>query len=140
MILNAINNKNIQATQQIAHEHSQCPCCKTPPTKQDVLELQSKQNKPNFWQKTKTACQKTGSFINENKTIIRSSIKGCGIGLMNACTILGAGQIVNKMTKADTSKFAATLAIITGVAVAASTALRESAQHKKTEKEIIKPQ
>lgn len=90
-----------------------CTCRNPQPTPQaDIVEISTAQ-------KVKNACKKGFNFVKTNKTGILATGKAALSGLLTSCTILGANQLMQKVSKADTSSLAGKLAIIGGVAVAA---------------------
>lgn len=91
-------------------------CCQQPkiaPQAPDTVELSS-------FQKAKNTCKNGAKFVKTNKKAIGVTLKSAGAGLLTACTILGANELMAKVTKADTSSLAGKLATIGGLVVAAS--------------------
>lgn len=86
---------------------------KTAPQQPDTVELSTAQ-------KAKTACKKGINFVKNNKKAIAVTATAAMKGILTACTILGANQLMSKVAKADTSALAAKLAAIGGVAVGAA--------------------
>ena len=84
---------------------------------QDTVELSK-------FQKAKNACKKGVSFVKNNHSAIGASAKAVGVGLLTACTILGANQLMSKVSKKDTASLAAKLAAFGGVAAGATDLIR----------------
>ena len=104
--------------------HCQAPQ-KTAPQQPDTVELSTAQ-------KAKTACKKGFNFLKDNKKGIAVTAKAVVEGLLTACTILGANQLMSKVSKANTSALAAKLATIGGVAVGATELIRSRKAFDKT--------
>ena len=100
----------------------QTACCTQP--QQDTVELST-------GQKVKKACKKGAKFVKENKKGIAVTAKAALEGLLTACTILGANQLMQKVSKADTSSLASKLAIIGGLAVAGTQLIKDRKAFKK---------
>lgn len=96
---------------------SNCKCCCHEPTnvlvQQDTVELSA-------FQKAKNACKKGLGFIKNNHSAIGATVKAIGVGLLTSCTILGANQLMTKVSKKDTANLAAKLAAIGGFAACAT--------------------
>ena len=84
----------------------------------DKIELTTKEKFLNICSTVKNACSKGFNFIKNNKKAIATSAVSLGKGLLVACTILGANQIISKLFKAKTEQFANKLAAIGGVTTA----------------------
>lgn len=89
-----------------------CPQPKNTELQNDVVEISKTQ-------KAKEACKKGFNFVKTNKNGILATGKAALSGLITSCTILGANQLMQKVSKANTAPLASKLAIIGGVAVAA---------------------
>jgi len=111
-----------------------CECCvqsiPQQPT-QDTVELSG-------FQKAKNACKKGFSFVKNNKSAIGVTLASAGVGLLTSCTILGANQLMSKVSKKDTAALAAKLAAIGGIAAGATNLIKHKDVFKKQNKEIAK--
>ncbi len=83
-------------------------------------------------QKAKDVCKKSVNFVKDNRKAIAVTAKAALEGLLTACTILGANQLMSKVSKANTSALAAKLAAIGGVAVGATELIRSRKAFDKT--------
>ena len=95
-----------------------------PQPQQDTVELST-------FQKAKNACKKGVSFVKNNHSAIGASLRALGAGLLTACTILGANQLMSKVSKKDTSSLAAKLAAIGGLAAGATDLFKHRAAFSK---------
>lgn len=95
-----------------------CPDCETKvqsniiPAMQnnqtDTVELSKKDKAVNF-------AKKSAKYLKENHKQIATVGLSVLNGALNACTVLGANVLMNKVAKADTSKLAFKLAAIVGL-------------------------
>ena len=102
-------------------------CCqhtKIEPQMPDTVELSGAQ-------KIGKTYKKGVSFVKTNKKAIGVTLKSAGAGLLTACTILGANQLMSQVTKADTSTLAGKLATLGGLVVAASNIVQNRDAFKK---------
>ena len=92
-----------------------CCCEQTLPQQpqQDTVEISK-------FQKVKNACKNGVSFVKNNHSAIGASARAVGVGLLTACTILGANQLMSKVSKKDTASLAAKLAAFGGIAAGAT--------------------
>lgn len=104
-----------------------CTCQQPQITEQksDVVEISTAQ-------KAKNACKKGFNFVKTNKTGIIATGKAAVAGLLTSCTILGANQLMQKVSKANTAPLAAKLALIGGIAVAAGELIKNRKAFSKT--------
>lgn len=97
-------------------------------TAQDVTaekpKASAKETFAKIFTKVKNGISKSFHFVKDNKNAIGTAVLSVGKGLLAACTVLGANQLVGKVFKANTSSMANKLAIIGGVGVTAATALK----------------
>ncbi|MBR2525350.1 hypothetical protein IKE67_02680 [bacterium] len=91
---------------------------------QDTVELSK-------FQKAKNTCKKGVGFVKTNKKAIGTTLQSAGIGVLTACTILGANQLMSQITKADTSALAAKLATFGGLVAGATNMVKHKDSFKK---------
>ena len=109
---------------------SECKNCtcqqhKIQEQKPDIVEISTTQ-------KAKDAFKKGVNFVKNNRKGIAITAKAAVEGLLTACTILGANQLMSKVSKANTSALAAKLAAIGGVAVGMTELIRSRKAFDKT--------
>lgn len=83
------------------------------------------------FQKAKDTCKRGVNFVKTNKNAIGVVLKSAGAGILTACTILGANELMSKVTKADTHSLAGKLAALGGLVVAASNIVQNRDAFKK---------
>lgn len=108
-----------------ACQNCTCQQAKIAEPQNDVVEISTAQ-------KAKNACKKGFNFVKTNKNGILATGKAALTGLLTSCTILGANQLMQKVSKANTAPLAAKLAIIGGVAVAAGELIKNRKAFNKT--------
>lgn len=102
-------------------------CCQ----EQKFTPITSEKNDKDYFQKAKDTCKKGVGFVKTNKKAIGVSIKSAVAGVLTACTIFGANELMSKITKSNTSSLAGKLATIGGLVVAASNMLQNKDAFKK---------
>lgn len=75
--------------------------------------------------------KKSANFVKENKSAIKVTLASALTGLLTGCTILGANQIMSKITKADTSDLAVKLATFGGLIAGATNMVNHKDAFKK---------
>ncbi|MBR1942180.1 hypothetical protein IJ843_00420 [bacterium] len=111
-----------------------CNCAVQPQT--NVVSTQPQMTPQDRFEKgTKKAaeaCKKGFKFVKTNKSGIAATAKAAVSGLLTACTILGANQLMQKVSKADTTSLAGKLALIGGITVAAADLIKNRKAFDKT--------
>lgn len=115
---------NESANTMPAVQCSQCTCPSQ--ATNDTVEISTSQ-------KAKNACKKGINFLKNNKKAIGATAKAIGTGILTACTILGANQLMSKVSKADTSKLASKLAVIGGITAGAADLIKNRKAFNKTQ-------
>ena len=132
-----MNINPIQVSAQHASfgcNNPKCECCvQCVPQQpvQDTVELSG-------FQKAKNACKKGFSFVKNNKSAIGTTLASATIGLLTSCTILGANQLMSKVSKTDTSALAAKLAAIGGIVAGATNLIKHKDVFKKQNNDVAK--
>lgn len=88
----------------------------------DTLEITQDVAKKttNFGKKVVNGAKKTWNFLKTNKKQVLVGAKAAFDGVLTACTVVGANELMQKVSKQNTASLAGKIAIAAGVAMTAA--------------------
>ncbi len=126
MNVSPINANFMTPTTSFGCSDPNCKCqagiVSTKEAPKDTLEITQDVAKKttNFGKKVVNGAKKTWNFLKTNKKQVLVGAKAAFDGVLTACTVVGANELMQKVSKQNTASLAGKIAIAAGVAMTAA--------------------